>query len=252
MDAILYAVGVPYDRFELHPPMMRAAIAAAQDAGVRALIHISNVYVYGKPQTPLVAETHPLGPNTRKGRWRLEQEQLVSAAHDPAGLRTLVLRPCDFFGPDRRQLGPRPRLEGRPGRKNRRCPRTGRHAARVRVRSRDFGPIVADLFERPDAFGTAYNIAGAGHITTRAFIEQLLRAAGCPVKMRIAGANLLRVMGLFNPIMRELVEMHYLQSDPVLLDESKLRAVLPQLRKTSQYADGIAATVAAARQPAHA
>ena len=53
---------------------------------------------------------------------------------------------------------------------------------------------------------------------------------------------MLRLLGLFNPLMRELVEMNYLQSTPVMLDETKLRGVLPNLRKTS-YAEGIAATV---------
>ena len=115
------------------------------------------------------------------------------------------------------------------------------YAAQLRIKQKQ----IADLFERPEAFGTAYNVAGSGTITTRDFIERLLRAAGRPVKIRTAGTGMLRVLGLFNPLMRELVEMNYLQSDPVMLDESKLRAVLPGLRKTP-YDDGIAATAAAA------
>jgi nucleoside-diphosphate-sugar epimerase len=99
MDAILYAVGVPYHRFDLHPPMMRTTLDAARAAGVSQLIHVSTVYPYGRPQTERVAETHPRDPHTRKGRFRLEQEDLVLAAHDAHGLRTLVLRVPDFYGP---------------------------------------------------------------------------------------------------------------------------------------------------------
>ena len=50
---------------------------------------------------------------------------------------------------------------------------------------------------------------------------------------------MLRSIGLFDPIMRELVEMNYLQSDPVLLDDHALRTLLPGVHVTS-YDDGIA------------
>jgi nucleoside-diphosphate-sugar epimerase len=211
---------------------------------VQRLIHISNVYVYGRPQTPTVAETHPLAPHTRKGRYRKQQEDLVVAAHDPSGLRTLILRPADFYGPTATNSAPafalKAALAGKTA--NLLGPATKPHEY---VYVPDLAPIIADLLQRPEAFGSAYNVAGSGQISTREFVEQLLRAAGKPLKIREAGVALLRVMGFFDPIMRELVEMHYLQSTPVLLDETKLRGVLPHLHK-SPYAEAIAATAAAA------
>jgi hypothetical protein len=45
-------------------------------------------------------------------------------------------------------------------------------------------------------------------------------------------------MGLFNPLMREMVEMHYLQTEPVLLDDSRLIKLLRRVERTS-YEDGI-------------
>jgi uncharacterized protein YbjT (DUF2867 family) len=53
MDAILYAVGVPYHRFDLHPPMMRATLAAAKAENVKFLMHVGTVYPFGRPQTAL-------------------------------------------------------------------------------------------------------------------------------------------------------------------------------------------------------
>ena len=244
MDAILYAVGVPYDRFDLHPPMMRSALAAAKAAGVREFIHISNVYVYGLPQTPTVSETHPLAAHTRKGAFRKEQEELVTAAHDAEGLRTLVLRPPDFYGPTAVNSAPDFALKAALSGKTADVlgPDTLPHEY---VYVPDLAAPIADLFERPDAFGTAYNVAGSGSITTRDFIARLLTAAGRPATTRVAGKTLIRLLGIFNPLMRELVEMNYLQSTPVMLDDAKLRSVLPHLRKTS-YDEGIAATAAAA------
>jgi nucleoside-diphosphate-sugar epimerase len=243
MDAILYAVGVPYNHFELHGPMTRSAIAGAQAAGVRQLIHISNVYPYGRPQTDCVAETHPRHPQTRKGQWRKEQEDLILAAHDPNGLQTLIVRPPDFYGPTAANsmiaYAIKSILDGKPA--DLLAPVNTPHEW---IYVPDLAPVIADLFERPDAFGEAYNIAGPGTLTVRQFAGKLFAAMNRPVRVREAGPTLLRIMGLFNPLMRELVEMSYLYETPVILDDSKLHAVLGAIHKTS-YDDGIRATVTA-------
>jgi nucleoside-diphosphate-sugar epimerase len=53
---------------------------------------------------------------------------------------------------------------------------------------------------------------------------------------------MLRIIGLFKPFMRELVEMHYLVTTPILLDDTALRNLLGPIHKTS-YEDGIRATL---------
>ena len=47
---------------------------------------------------------------------------------------------------------------------------------------------------------------------------------------------MLRVLGLFNPLMREMVEMHYLQTTPVIMDDSALSSLLGSLKKTTYAA----------------
>ena len=58
--------------------------------------------------------------------------------------------------------------------------------------------------------------------------------------------NILPVMGLFNPLMRELVEMSYLHTSPVVLDDSALQKLLGPVKKTS-FEDGIRKTLEAMR-----
>jgi len=43
-------------------------------------------------------------------------------------------------------------------------------------------------------------------------------------------------------VLRELVEMHYLQTSPVILDDSRLKALLGDLAKTP-YKEGIRQTL---------
>jgi len=63
----------------------------------------------------------------------------------------------------------------------------------------------------------------------------------------VAGKPMLRVMGLFNPMLRELVEMHYLLTEPVVLDDTALTTLIGPIRKTS-YEAGIAQSFAAAQR----
>ena len=48
---------------------------------------------------PRVAETHPREPQTRKGMYRKEQEDLVLEAHSKGQLDGLIVRLPDFYGP---------------------------------------------------------------------------------------------------------------------------------------------------------
>lgn len=111
----------------------------------------------------------------------------------------------------------------------------------------DIGPIAVALAREDRAFGRAWNFAGSGTITQRDFAKKVYAAAGAgKPKLLVFNEFTLRIVGLFDPIMREVADMNYLQSDPVLLDDSALRALLPNLHVTS-YDDGIAQTLAAMR-----
>lgn len=239
--AVVYAVGVPYPQFELHPVLMRKAVEAARRAGVARMAVVSSVYSYGAPQTGRVAESHPRQPQARKGRLRKEQEDIALAADGRGGLRTLVLRLPDFYGPhaelslaDQVFQGA---LAGKPANWIG-SPDLPREFLFVP----DAGPVIADLMGREDAFGEAWNLAGPGTITGREFIREAYRLAGAQPRFRSAGPWVLRMGGLFNPLLRELVELHYLAETPVILDDSKLQRQLGAIHKTP-YAEGIRQTV---------
>jgi hypothetical protein len=58
---------------------------------------------------------------------------------------------------------------------------------------------------------------------------------------------MLQLVGLFNPLLREVAEMHYLMTQPLFLDDSALTNLLGPLNKTP-YEEGIRASLAAAEQ----
>lgn len=102
------------------------------------------------------------------------------------------------------------------------------------------------LSEKDEAYGKAWNVAGPGLTTTRQFAEQVFGAVHRKPRLRVAGKFMLRVLGIFNPFLREVVEMHYLWTTPVKLDDTRLRQLLPNLHKTL-YVEGIRLTIDAMR-----
>jgi nucleoside-diphosphate-sugar epimerase len=209
---------------------------------------IGTVYPSGHARTDRVHEDHPREPHTFKGRMRKAQEDLLLEADAAGRIKGSVLRLPDFYGPgvDKSFLHAAFVAAVQGGVANMIGPLDKPHEF---VFVPDVGPVVARLVETPLAWGRVWHLAGAGVTSQRAMVDEIARQAGRPVKVRVAGKWLVRVLGLFDPFMRELVEMHYLLTEPVILDDSALDGLLGPIVKTP-YPEGIRQTLAAMRQTA--
>ena len=243
VDTLIYLVGVNYWQFELHPELMRKTLDGAISAGVRNIVLIGTVYPYGKALTNPVREDHPREPHTFKGRMRKHQEDLVLQAHAAGRINATVLRLPDFYGPgvDNSFLHGAAQAAVRGGLADMIGPIDLPHEF---VFVPDVGPVVTRLIETPAAFGKVWHLGGVGVTTQRDLVSEMERQTGRKIKPRVAGKTMLRVVGLFNPLMREFVEMHYLVTDPLILDDSALQDLIGPIEKTP-YADGIKQTLAA-------
>jgi nucleoside-diphosphate-sugar epimerase len=241
--AAVHMVGVPYTDFHLHPIIMSRVIDAAIAEHVERLLLIGTLYVFGRPQSQRVTESHPREPHTFKGRKRKEQEDLVLAAHSTGKIRTTVLRLPDFYGPGvERSLLSDLFVAKKPHARAKLIGPIDKPHEFVFVP--DVGPVVVDLLDTPAAFGRAWNLGGAG-VTTQLELARL--ASGGRPRYMAVGKTMLRFLGLFDPILRELVEMHYLLTDPLIVDDSALQQLLGTIEKTP-YSEGVRQSLAA---PAH-
>ncbi len=245
VETIVYMVGVPYTDFRLHPVLMKQTLDGAIAEGVNKLILIGTVYPYGRPRTTPVTEDHPREPHTFKGRMRKEQEDLVLEADAAGSIRGTILRLPDFYGPhvERSFLWGafRAAVEGK------RAQMVGPiDTPHEFVYVPDVGPIVTALAREPRAYGKWWNLAGAGTISQREMADLIFAEVGRRPKLMVANKLMLRAIGLFDPFMREMVEMHYLLTTPVIMDDSALRELLGEIKKTS-YVEGVQQTLAAMR-----
>ena len=241
VDTIIYTVGLPYPSHHLHPVLMRTTVEAAVAMQVRRLVLVSSVYGYGVPRTSRVAETHPRLPETHKGQFRKEQEDIALEAQKKGQLDSLVVRLPDFYGPGaQNSLAHQIFSAALAG-------KTANWIGPVNTAHEfvfvpDTGPVIVDLAQCNDCYGEAWNFGGPGAINTLDFITRVYRAVGRAPKYRSVGRGLLKMIGWFSPLMRELPEMLYLQETPVILDDSKLLAKFPHTRKTP-YDEGIRETL---------
>lgn len=246
VDTLIYMVGVNYWQFELHPELMRKTLEGAVAAGVKHIVLIGTVYPYGRARSNPVSEDHPREPHTFKGRMRKAQEDLLMQAHANGRIRATVLRLPDFYGPGvEASLLHRAALAAVNGGTADMVGPLDRPHEFVFVP--DVGPVVARLIETPAAFGRIWHLAGAGTTTQRELISEMERQTGAKLKLRVAGKTMLRLIGLFNPFMREMVEMNYLMTEPLLMDDSALQRLIGPIRKTP-YAEGVRQMLAAFTQ----
>ncbi len=241
VDTLVYVVGVPYFRNELYPVLMKQTLDGAIAAGVKRIVLLGTVYPYGLPTTSPVSETHPRDPTTSKGRMRREQEDILLRAHADGKIQATILRLPDFYGPE---VGAASFLH-----LAFKAATTGGTALMIGPIDTpheflfvpDLGPVILDLAAQSEAYGRGWNLAGAGVITQRQAVAQIFAMAHRKPKLFVLGKTLVRVTGMFDRMMREFVEMHYLQTSPVLLDDCALAGLIGPIKKTS-YSEGLRIT----------
>jgi nucleoside-diphosphate-sugar epimerase len=248
IGTIVYTVGVDYWRFELHPQLIRATLAGAIAEHVERFLLVATIYSYGRGvQANPVREDHPREPHTFKGKMRLEQEEILLDADRAGKIKGAVLRLPDFYGPGVEKSF----LDGLFN-----AAVSGKTANMLGpidvphefVYVPDVGPVIVRLIEEPQAYGRVLHLAGAGSTTQRAIVDRVEREVGHPVKILVAGKTMLRMLGLFNPMMRELADMHYLLAEPIIMDDSAITELIGPIQKTS-YDDGVRQVLASLREP---
>ena len=113
---------------------------------------------------------------------------------------------------------------------------------------KDFASALVVLGEHDEALGKAWHVPNAETTTTRQLIEMVEQEIGRPIKVRHAGKFLVSVLGLFNPMIREVKEMMYEWEEPYIVDFSKFEKTFGS--KTTSHKTAIKETVAWFKQRA--
>jgi nucleoside-diphosphate-sugar epimerase len=232
-SVIVHAVNPPgYRRWsELVLPMIDNTIAAATFAGATIVLP-GAVYNYGDDAFPLLTEDSPQRPSTRKGAIRVELERRLEAA-TAHGVRTIVVRAGDFFGP---RVGNSWFAQG--------LVKAGRPARIVQLPGRpgvghqwsyvpDVARTMMALIERRETLAPFASFHMAGHwdedgAQMAQAIRTVMQRRGVQVRLKRFPWWLARLASSVVPTLRELMEMRYLWRVPVQMSNARLTAVLGQ------------------------
>lgn len=208
-------------------PMLRATIAAAEASRARIVLP-GNVYNYAPDSGPRIPETAPQSPATRKGKVRVEMEQMLQEATG-RGVKALVLRAGDFFGPAAPNSGLQWLTTRRAGKV------TGIYApgpldvGHAYAYLPDLAKTLVQLLDRESQLADFESFHFAGHwlASGDALADAIRRIVGDPaIPLRRFPYPLIQALSPFNETFRELLEMRYLWEKPIGLDDAKLRAFL--------------------------
>jgi nucleoside-diphosphate-sugar epimerase len=208
-------------------PMIESSIAAARATGARLVVP-GNVYNYAPDSGSQIAEDAPQAPVTRKGKIRVEMERRLRAASED-GVKVLILRSGDFFGPAAPNsalawltLRGKDRVTAvfRPG------PASVGHAFAYMP---DLAETLARLVDAEDRLADfeVFHVRGQWLARSGELGEAIRRVTGQPA-LRILGFPWIvaQAAAPFVETLRELLEMRYLWKQPIGLANAKLVAFL--------------------------
>jgi nucleoside-diphosphate-sugar epimerase len=215
--AIYHAANVPYPAwFATLPLLMGATIAAAGATGAR-LVYVDNLYMYGPIAGP-ISEQSPQAPGTRKGRLRKRLADDLLAAVAAGRADAVVVRGSDFFGPGvtSSAAGDRffpPLLAGR---------KAGWLGDPDQPHSLtfidDLAAAAVILGREPVGRERVWHVPAAAPLTGRGYVALAAGILGVPPKLAATPPLLLRVLGVANPLLREVAEMAYQFTAPFVID----------------------------------
>jgi nucleoside-diphosphate-sugar epimerase len=220
-DAVFHCAMPPYTEWpDKFPPLTKGVLEGVSRAGAK-LIYGDNLYMYGDTEGRPISEDLPYAATGHKGKVRAEMAEMLLNAHKKEAVQVVIGRGSDFYGPQvvNSAFGEmffKAALSGKPANLlgNIDLPHTYTYI-------KDFAKALVKLSENDKALGQIWHVPNASTITTRQLVELVEKEIGQSIKIRAAGRLMVTLLGLFNPMIKEVKEMMYEWEHPYIVDHSK-------------------------------
>lgn len=223
------------------PVIMNNCIKACKETG-SLLIFFDNVYMYGLVKGPMT-ETTPYNPCSKKGEVRAKIARMLQDEMQQGSINAMIARAADFYGPfaiktsilsilvfDKLVNGKTPQWTG-----NAKMPHSLTYtidAAKALALLADSSEAVNQVWHMP-----TMNPAHTGEEYVQ-IAADILKQNSKPMVLK---TWMLRLFGLFDKTVAELVEMQYQHEYPYHFDSTKFEKAF-QFKPVS-YREGIAETL---------
>jgi nucleoside-diphosphate-sugar epimerase len=231
-DVIVNAVNVSYSGWaEMTPKLTEAVARAAASTGATVIVP-GNIYHYGAGMPATLSEATHASPTTGLGKVRWTMERAYKSRAVLEGFQLLILRAGDY-------------LDGRPtggwfdsqianrldhGRITYPGPLDLAHEWAYLP---DFARAIVALAGHRDTLPAFCAMGFAGHnITGQQLVDGLKATIGKPLKLGGVPWPMLRLMSLFSPNLKGVVDMAYLWNKPHAIDGAAFAALAPDFTHT--------------------
>ncbi|MBO0993785.1 SDR family oxidoreductase [Bacillus sp. SD088] len=217
-DIIFQCANVKYQEMEGKLHILGESVMKAADTLKKKIVIIDGIYVYGH-QVAKGDENHPQQPHTKKGKLRVEFEKLIFS-NKWENAKALIVRLPDYYGATSQNSYLQPTLDGMAAHKvsifigNTNTPREY-------VYLPDAAKMIINIAENDDSYGENWNIPGAGLIAGKDIIQIARKVTGNQKRVIPLNKSAIRIIGLFDPFMREVVEIMYLTKEGFVLSGEK-------------------------------
>ena len=224
--AALYNCANPADYTtwgDVWPPLAASLLDVARKCGA-VLVTAASLYPYGPVDVPMV-ESMPDVATDKKGRIRAGMWADALAAHQAGEIRAVEVRGSDYMGTG----------IGQNGHLSRNLPRAFAGKG-VRVLGnadmphswtdvRDMARALVAVAENESAWGRVWHAPTNAPRTQREALADVLAAAGKPpVSVKPLPMPVMRLVGRFNPMVRELLDLSYQFTRPYVLDSGAIES----------------------------
>jgi len=230
-------VGLPYSSKiweEQWPAIMNNVITACTKHNT-SLVFFDNVYMYGEVTTPMTEET-PINPCSRKGKVRAQIAEMLLSAVKEGKIKALIARSADFYGPGATNTPWHDMLfkavsEGKAGTwiGDADQPHSMTHV-------RDAAKAVALLGTTDeDVWNQIWHLPTVPNPLTGCEIVKLAtKTCNAPEKPKVLKPWLMKIAGVFSPMIREVNEMLYQNLQPYIFDSTKFSSKFFSARSYEQ------------------
>lgn len=216
---VYHAANVAYQNQVEIMPKMQQSILEGVAASQAKLVVMDTLYMYGETHGQVMTEDTPFKATTRKGRMRAELAQNYLKAHRDGLVPVTLARAADFYGPRVRNsaMGDRVFPQALAGQRmqlmgNIDLPHSYSYIG-------DVARSLAVLGEHEEAYGRAWHVpVTPAEMTQRAMVQLIAQMLGKPVRILAFPKLAIQAFGLFDPFMREFVEMFYQYQEPQVVD----------------------------------
>ncbi|WP_188389896.1 NAD(P)H-binding protein [Priestia taiwanensis] len=242
VEIIFHAINVPYEEWTDKQPQLLANILHVAKQRATKLVMVDNIYAYGRSNGKKVTEDVQKNPHTKKGKIRLQLEKMAKQS----GVDVLICHFPDFYGPHATNTLLHFTLEQIV--RNKRAMFVGDlHIAREYIYTPDGARALVELALRNDTYNQNWNIPASDLITGTEIVSLAQEIIAYKKKAFVVKKGFIRMLGMFNKNMREVVEMFYLTEEPVILSGEKYEREIGLFPCTS-YQEGIRQTLESIQQ----